>query len=324
MKMDRRLVRTAVFASPVIAAYGMTPVMLTDTYSLASFVVGFVFLSLMILAFWIGNIYLFGDHPATFRRHLLSYLGTFLIHLVILLLIPDFPDPEKGMILIVYPLVSTIAINTIILIVIHAQLTKIRQQNAEAEIQELRVESLEAQKKVLQQQLQPHFLFNALSILKSLIRENQDDAEEYTVKLSEFLRYSIKGHNNEAVVSLGEEIVFTRDYLELQKMRFREALQFSVSVPEEAYPSRIPVFALQTLAENAIKHNNISEKRPLHFSISLMENELVAINNRTPKVLQVPSGTGLKNLSDRYALICGKKPIINSDEHSFTVRLPLL
>lgn len=169
------------------------------------------------------------------------------------------------------PFVPAIGINTLILILSKSIILQFQKESAELEVKQLKVNNLEAQKMILLQQLQPHFLFNALSTLKSLISENPRNAEDYTVRLSDFLRYSVQAKNNE-VVSLSDELTFTKNYIELQKVRFEESFKCRIEISEQYLNQKIPVYALQTLVENALKHNAFSDKKPLFIEVLIEKN----------------------------------------------------
>lgn len=190
------------------------------------------------------------------------------------------------------PFVPAIGINTLILILSKSIILQFQKESAELEVKQLKVNNLEAQKMILLQQLQPHFLFNALSTLKSLISENPRNAEDYTVRLSDFLRYSVQAKNNE-VVSLSDELTFTKNYIELQKVRFEESFKCRIEISEQYLNQKIPVYALQTLVENALKHNAFSDKKPLFIEVLIEKNQVKVSNNLLPKTLQIESGTGL-------------------------------
>jgi LytS/YehU family sensor histidine kinase len=236
---------------------------------------------------------------------------------------PNLPKQPSALSFIFYPLTATFAINAIILVIIRSVILEERKDIAETEIQKLRVSNLEAQKQVLLQQLHPHFLFNALSTLKSLVREDPEEAENYTIKLSEFLRYSIQAHSNE-LVYLQDELQFTQYYIEMQKVRFGKAFDCNILIPESVLQMKLPVFALQTLVENAIKHNIFTEKRPLIIDVTFENNMLKISNNKLPKILIQNSGTGLINLNERYKLVSEKQVEIINGEKEFTVFISLL
>jgi len=318
-----RLLKQALITSPILSIYGVVPIFLNSKVNFAQFIVGFFLLTILIFSFWILNIILINKTKGTNSRYAASYVSTFLLHAAITMLIPGFYNQNTSINFLIYPLIATLAINTIILVLINSELLKWKKDIAESENQKLKVSNLEAQKQVLLQQLHPHFLFNALSTLKSLIKVNPDHAEDYSVKLSEFLRYSIQAHSNE-LVTLENELQFTNDYIELQKVRFGKALQFVIEIPDSILQSKLPVFALQTLVENAIKHNLFTEKKPLNIIIKFENSQLKISNNKMPKPLIQKSGTGLKNLLERYKTVSEDAiEIINSDS-DFIVYLNLI
>jgi LytS/YehU family sensor histidine kinase len=201
----------------------------------------------------------------------------------------------------------------------HLSRTKI---HMEKELGELKLQHSEAQIKNLLQQLQPHFLFNTLSILKSLIAENPSEAESYTVKLSEFLRYSVQSSDRQ-LVELKEEFSFVQDFLALQEKRFGKSLDYRIDLPANTMEAKVPVFALQTLVENAMKHNRFTERNPLLIEIKFENGRIRVSNNKLPKALKRPSGTGLANLNQRYRLAFNQSLEIIETDQDFTVFLEL-
>jgi LytS/YehU family sensor histidine kinase len=314
--------KTALFISPVIALYGQSPFYLTiksvDTFNI---LFSFISLTIMVFLFWLGNIWLLSKARPPWQLYTISYLSTFLIHLMILLFIPKFPAENNNMFFF-YPLVSTLAINSIILIILNAQQLKERKNSVEVELQKVKVENLEAQKKMLQQQLQPHFLFNALSTLKSLIKSNADMAVDYTLHLSEFLRYAQTATEHEKV-SVRDELKFTRDYLLLQKIRYDNAFECTIHVPDEILTKKLPVFSIQLLLENALKHNRMSASKPLTITVFYANNGILVKNNKYSKPLIMKSGTGLKNLNNRYRLLFDDEIVIEEDQNTYQVKLPI-
>ena len=200
-----------------------------------------------------------------------------------------------------------------------------KKMQTEAELANFKIRHLEAEHQQLIQQLQPHFLFNSLSTLKSLIKNDADLAEEYLVKLSDFLRFTVSAHENTTVL-LADEVQFTSDYIDLQKIRFSGSFFCRMSIPETCKKDyKIPVYALQTLVENAIKHNAFTEAHPLNLSISFQDGFLMVSNNKIPKPISVPgNGVGLKNLEKRYSLMTSNAVEIIDIPESFTVKIKLL
>lgn len=190
---------------------------------------------------------------------------------------------------------------------------------SEREVSVLRTANAESTNQLLRQQIQPHFLFNALNVLKSLIRKDPATAENYLLTLSDFLRTSFT-QNKRGTATLKEEIKLCRDYLEMQKIRFGDALHYHFELPDEYSHCLLPFFSLQTLAENAIKHNQLTEESPLYITITVKEG-LVEVKNNLQRKTSVDSstGNGLSNLSERYALMTGEQLRITDDNTHFSV-----
>jgi two-component system, LytTR family, sensor kinase len=333
-KINKRLLRTALVSSPIIALYGVTPVYLFNKVPPLFLLLAGTGLMVNVLVFWFINIWILKLAFASrkpWKQYALSYFFILLCHGGFMLLRHFLVLPaleEEALVIdrtifIAYPLISVLAINTIILIICNSILTAQKNKNAEMEIQELKVANLEAQKQVLIQQLQPHFLFNTLSVLKSLIKENPEEAQSYSVKLSEFLRYSVQVHKSD-LVTLEQELKFASDYLELQKVRFENSLVCDIEIPGDVYGMLLPAYALQTLVENAIKHNSFTEKRPLHIRIT-HENGMVKVwNNKMLAKLSETTGTGLINLNERYKIIANKEIEITDGKDEFCVAVKLI
>ena len=222
-----------------------------------------------------------------------------------------------------YPILTTIVLNTIILMIIGSIKQQQDQLKADNTIASLNIENLTAQKQTLTQQLQPHFLFNALSVLKSIIGDDPKLAESYTVKLSEFLRYSVDSHSSD-LVKVREEMQFVNNYIDLQKIRFGESFSYTSNIPEDMMEQKVPVFAIQTLIENAFKHNYFTEANPLNLVIEPLNDCLQISNNIGSIKLTERSGTGLANLKKRYELYGNKEIAINQSESQFAVTIPLI
>ncbi|MEM8485073.1 MAG: histidine kinase [Bacteroidota bacterium] len=223
----------------------------------------------------------------------------------------------------VYPFINALVVNGIIWVIIELVRSGELRKEAQTTIDKLKIENLEAQKQSLIRQIQPHFLFNALSTLKSLIAENAKDAEAYTVKLSSFLRYAFTNESAD-LTKLAQELEYVQNYIELQVIRFEDAFTYEINIPEEALTHQLPVFALQTLVENIFKHNYFSEKKPLHFTISYTAEQLTVWNKKVGLKLTERNETGLLNLRKRYQLTNGSDIEIVDGEDSFAVTIPLI
>ena len=188
----------------------------------------------------------------------------------------------------------------------------------------LKRENLNARHEALKQQVNPHFLFNSLNTLKSLVKRNADHAVDFTSELSSIYRYMLL-HHDKKVVSLRDEIEFSKSYVYLLKIRFGDSINTRIEVNEEFLDSLMPPNTLQLLIENAVKHNTLSIKKPLFISISATEAFLIVENNFQPKTVTIRSSNlGLDNIRSRYLLLNGKEINIQKNGDSFQVVLPII
>jgi hypothetical protein len=176
----------------------------------------------------------------------------------------------------------------------------------------------------LKNQLDPHFLFNSLNVLTSLIGENPNQAEKFTTKLSKVYRYVLEQKDKD-LISLEEELKFAKSYMELLQMRFEDGIKFTI--PEEVSDPELKIvpLSLQLLLENAVKHNVITSDNPLEIRI-YQENGFLSIENNISPKSSLEKGTkvGLKNIDLRYSLITDETVKITNNNKIFKVKLPLL
>lgn len=192
------------------------------------------------------------------------------------------------------------------------------------EIEHHKTEVVQAQLQNLKNQINPHFLFNNMSVLSSLVYKDQDKAVDFINQLSKVYRYLLDNKDRE-LVTLEDELTFIRSYTYLLQIRFDTNIKFTIEVENSALQKLVPPMAIQILVENAIKHNEISEELPLSVSITNYENELVVTNNLQLRTNTEPSSkTGLKNIKDRYHYFTDKPVEIIESEKSFVVKIPLL
>ena len=181
-----------------------------------------------------------------------------------------------------------------------------------------------AQFDALKNQLDPHFLFNSLNVLTSLIDENPDAAQKFTTSLSKVYRYVLEQKNKE-LVSVDEELQFARTYVSLLKMRFEDSIKFDIPERASNPEARVVPLSLQLLLENAVKHNVVNASRPLHIKIYEKGNALIVENNLQPKeVVKKSSGVGLVNIKQRYDLLTKRTVSIEKSPSIFMVALPML
>jgi sensor histidine kinase YesM len=216
------------------------------------------------------------------------------------------------------------SINTVVMIFHGIVRMHEKESMIESENIQLKIKNIEAANQKLKQQLHPHFLFNSLNVLKTLIKKQPDDAEAYLKRLSDFLRASVSLDNVNAV-KFEEELKLCMDYLEMQKIRFGNAIQFEVSIPEEAKAGIVPTFSIQLLLENAIKHNAFTIESPLLIKLIYSNGWITVSNNIQNKNTDEDSpGLGLSNLSERYKIISGDEINIQSDDTDFSVSIKIL
>lgn len=188
----------------------------------------------------------------------------------------------------------------------------------------LKSQQIRTQFEVLQNQMSPHFLFNSLNTLNTLIAEDPNLAMEFNEKLSDVYRYILQ-HKEKELVELSHELKFVEDYLFLLKMRYPQNLHIQIDVGAEYLQHHIAPLTLQMLVENSIKHNVISRALPLFIEIFQQRDHLVVRNNLQPKhVLEKSTKTGLENIRKRYQYLTKKKIDITSDQNYFSVGIPML
>lgn len=171
------------------------------------------------------------------------------------------------------------------------------------EIEQLRTENLKVQLEQLQKQLDPHFLFNSLSTLRSMVRRKEPQAEEFVLNLSDLYRQMLKTNNH--LTTLEAEMETVRAYLFLVKHRYGDGLALHEQLAAGCLPKKLPFLAVQSLVENAVKHNSISDKNPLHIRIETTPDGRLSVSNNLNPKLSKPAqhGVGLANLRKRYELL---------------------
>ena len=176
----------------------------------------------------------------------------------------------------------------------------------------------------LKQHLNPHFLFNSLTSLSSLIRIDQQVAGDFLERMSKVYRYILKNRDNETV-PLAEELKFVDLYIQLQKTRFAKGLEININIDEEHHHRKIAPVTLQNLVENAIKHNIADPDSPLIIDLFIEKDYLVVRNNLQKKnFVETSNKQGLANMESFYRYLSGKPMIVAEDQNYFTVKIPLI
>ena len=186
--------------------------------------------------------------------------------------------------------------------------------------------SIQAQLQAVRNQINPHFLFNNLSVLTALIPTDTNASMEFVQQFSKVYRYVLKSHEKE-IVELNDEMDFIDSYLYLLKKRFGESLQATIEVEENVRQFYIIPMAMQMLVENAVKHNIVSKNRPLHIKIYSENGQLLIIqNNLQHKNVEEIDSTqhGLSNITQRYLFLGYKSLNVEESKEFFTVKLPII
>ena len=220
-----------------------------------------------------------------------------------------------------FVVISVILINNVFEIILLRKEMEYNRMRA----QKMEVAKVEAELEALKSQIDPHFIFNSLNTLSYLITKEPQSAKLYNDTLAKVYRYILCNREKDLVL-LKEELEFISNYFYLLKIRFSEAVNMVIEIVDlNSEDYLIPPISLQTLVENAIKHNEFSEIHPLDIMIAISTNYVVIRNPVRPKEPSAPSNKiGLNNLDNRYKLITRKNIVIENNFKYFTVRLPIL
>lgn len=274
----------------------------------------------------------FSAERFTPKRILIGFVLSFLVSIVVIFLLRIFEDVivdglsfsvflsqehmANYLVAIIITLVVTLAFHAFYFYKAYAE-NKVKEQKVIAGTASAQFESLK-------NQIDPHFLFNSLNVLSSLIEENPDNAQKFTTSLSKIYRYVLEQKDKE-LVSVEEELSFAKTYMNLLKMRFENSISYELPTDFDNPEAKVVPLSLQLLLENTIKHNVVSEQKPLHIKIYIDNNYLIVENNLQKKeVLQDRKGVGLQNIVNRYGLISERKVLVEQTETAFKVKIPIL
>lgn len=203
---------------------------------------------------------------------------------------------------------------------------QLKNKVVELENIQLKSEKFSAELDHLKKQIDPHFLFNSFTVLHSLIRNDSKLAEQYLLNLTDLYRNILRNYS-ENTVSLEEELNLINSYLHLQKARFESVLHVDIQINKDVMRNQIPIFSLQLLFENCIKHNIVSDEKPLYITVFQKDNNLLCVkNNLQLKIRHEDStGKGLANLKRRYELLGISDGLsIEQNHQSYSVTIKLL
>lgn len=221
---------------------------------------------------------------------------------------------------LVISVVITLLINAIMLSIEFFEFWKKSLTEREA----LKRDNITAEFESLKNQVNPHFLFNSLNTLSSIIEEDPKTATQFVQKLSSVYRYVLVQRDKETM-TLHEELNFIESYVYLNKIRFGENLKVEILVDESLRQSQIATLTLQLLMENAIKHNVVSKDKPLSIEIGIKNSRIYVKNNLQAKKIHAESnGIGLSNIISRYKYLSKEEVIVSSSNNYFEVSVPLI
>ena len=206
---------------------------------------------------------------------------------------------------------------------VHESTIKLTEANTQ--LIRLQKENLQSQFEVLRQQVNPHFLFNSLNVLTSLIKLEPDLAEQFTEHLSKVYRYVLENKDNDLVEFASTELDFLDAYMFLLNIRFMDKIKMDVNISLDPQRYYILPLALQLIIENAIKHNTMSKKMPLHIKIFADEQKMLNVTNNLQEreSHMASTGVGLRNIAHRYKLLEMPEPEFYKTETHFVARIPL-
>ncbi len=273
-----------------------------------------------------------GENRFSGRRIFIGFVSSFFISLFVIFLLRIFTQViiERRSLISFFSnedasnYVESSVMTFIVLLAVHAlHFYKLYQENKVIE-QKIIAGTANAKFESLKNQIDPHFLFNSLNVLSSLIEENPDNAQRFTTSLSKIYRYVLEQKDKE-LVSVEDELSFAKTYMNLLKMRFENSLFYELPTESINPEAKVVPLSLQLLLENTVKHNVVSEQKPLHIRI-FIDRDYLAIQNDLQKkeVLQDRQGVGLQNIVNRYGIITDRKVKVQEDEKNFTVRIPIL
>ncbi|VAW11981.1 Two-component system sensor histidine kinase [hydrothermal vent metagenome] len=197
-------------------------------------------------------------------------------------------------------------------------------QESKVKEQKIIASTASAKFDALKNQLDPHFLFNSLNVLTSLIEEDPYKAQKFTTSLSKVYRYVLEQKNKD-LVSVDEELQFARTYVRLLKMRFEDSIVFDIPDKSNDPEAKIVPLSLQLLLENAVKHNVVTSEKPLHIRVFEKDGMLNVSNNLQEKqVVKKSSGVGLQNIRQRFGILTDRRVQIEKTASDFNVKLPML
>ena len=327
--------RTLIFASLILSAFVIYPKIINLPWELpriadqSAKIAHLVFFTYRYLFFcvmmWLLlSVNFFREKSLAFGKRLLkTFIITttaYLIYILVSFIISKHVDCFTGLLLFQFAVACLLCSFIGHFYAMHSE-----QLRKEHEIEMLKTENLQSRCDALTNQINPHFFFNSLNGLTTLVRSNKKmETLEYINKLSEVFRYILQSEKK-GLVPLGEELKFLDSFGYLQEIRYADKFCFSIDIPEDKKFLQVPILSLLPLIENVVKHNMIDRENKMCISLFINEKDELVISNPVYKKIDPPdnNGIGLGNLADRFRLLLNKEIRVENKGNIFNVYLPL-
>ncbi|MEP6596268.1 MAG: histidine kinase [Ginsengibacter sp.] len=336
-KIDDKAVK--LFSVPVIAIFfsNIGGLIINSRYSIYLLLIQYCYFICLVYILWQGNILVvllvkrkMDLDKVDYPKYIFAILTGTIIYAVaivgcmLIIWTELFKENSTSPLVLFNSTLILAFIATFITIIYENYLLNRKKLSALSKVERMNLAKTQAELGFLKSQIDPHFIFNSLNTLSYLISSNPANAKLYNDTLAKIYQYILR-NNEKDLVLLREEIEFISNYFYLLRIRFEGAINMSIEINDvEAEELLIPPISLQTLVENAIKHNEFDENNPLVISVSVSLNHVIVSNLiKNKSFLQPTSKIGLANLNNRYRLITNKNISIDKTQF-FTVKLPII
>lgn len=327
-RIDPRII---LFSSLFMGILASVPKILRIQITLGELMIDFSISFLYSLFVWYFNIYslpkfsIQNISTSFFNKKLLISLSLGIVVMAVLVFLHHIIFPKYGFntMILMYEF-RAVLINLTIYMFLYLLYQSYNAQQISLELEQIRTDNLHAQYELLKQQINPHFLFNSLNTLKSMIDIKDESSGDFVVRLADFYRFTLDNRKLD-LIPLKKELAILDAYVFLLISRFEDGIEFKIDIQEELLNSYIPPFTLQLLCENCIKHNIVSLAHPLIIKLYSEDEYIIIENNFQPKnTPQESAGIGIENIRERYRHFAEKELIILQNDINFTVKLPIV
>ena len=327
-RIDRKII---LFSSVFMGILASIPKILQLHITIVELMVDAIIALLFSLYVWYFNLYrlpkfsIQNISTGFFNRRLFTSLLVGIIVMTVLVTVHQFVFPKYGFgsMMMMYQF-RGILINLTIYTFLYLLYQGYNTQQIKFELEKIKTDNLNAQYELLKQQINPHFLFNSLNTLKSMIDIGDPHAGDFVVRLSDFYRFTLDNRKLD-LIPLKRELEILKAYFFLLTSRFEKGIDFKLEEDVAKSDSYIPPFTLQLLAENCIKHNVVSAVSPLMIWLYSKEGYIIIENNFQAKnIPQESPGIGLDNIRQRYRHFTDKELAVINDGNTFIVKLPII